>query len=87
MATFTDSIQSNIDTLQELLGGIPPSAQARAKKAAVSIENAVMALQKDHPKDPAVALGCAFAIMMTAQRILEADEEGAKSSNALIQLL
>ena len=83
---FTDSIDENIEILRELLGGIPPEARRRAKTAAVTIENVFTGLQKDYPKDPAVALGAAFAVFLLAQRLGEAHEEGS-SDKGLIQLL
>jgi hypothetical protein len=83
---FTDSIDENIEILRELLGGIPPEARRRAKRAAVEIENVFSGLQKNHPKDPAVALGAAFAVFLLAQRLVEAKEQGG-SDKGLIQLL
>lgn len=83
---FTDSISENIETLRELLGGLPPEARKRAKKAAVTIENVFTGLQKDYPKDPAVALGAAFAVFLLAERLCEAPEQGG-SDKGLIQLL
>lgn len=83
---FTDSIDENVETIRELLGGIPQEAQNRAKKAAVLMENQFTRLQKDYPKDTAVALGAAFAIFLLAQRIVEAPKEG-DGSKGLIQLL
>jgi len=83
---FSDSIEENLETLRELLGGIPPDSRRRAKKAAVMLENTFTRLQKDHPKDAVVALGAAFAIFMLAQRLAEAPKQG-DSDKRLIQLL
>lgn len=83
---FSDSISENIETLRELLAGVPPEARKRAKKAAVTIENVFTGLQKDHPKDPSVALGAAFAVFLLAERLCEAPEQGT-SDKGLIQLL
>jgi hypothetical protein len=83
---FSDSIEENLETLRELLGGIPPDSRRRAKKAAVVLENTFTRLQKDHPKDPVIALGAAFAIFMLAQRLVEAPKQG-DSDKRLIQLL
>jgi hypothetical protein len=83
---FTDSIDENIELLRELLAGLPPEHRRMAKKAAVSIENVFTGLQKDHPKNPAVALGAAFAVFLLAQRLGEAPEQGG-SDKKLIQLL
>lgn len=83
---FSDSIDENVEILRELLGGISPQHRNRAKKAAVSLENAFTRLQKDYPKDSTVALGAAYAIFMLAQRLVEAPKQG-DSDKRLIQLL
>ncbi len=83
---FTDSVDENVETLKVLLAGIPPESRRRAKKAAVTIENVFTGLQKNHPKDMAVALGAAFAVFLLAQRMVEAKEQGG-SDKGLIQLL
>ncbi len=83
---FSDSIDENVETLRELLGGIQPQHRRRAKAAAVALENAFTRLQKDHPKDSVIALGAAFAIFMLAQRLVEAPKQG-DSDKRLIQLL
>jgi hypothetical protein len=83
---FTDSIEQNIELLRELLAGVPPEARRRAKKAAVTIENVFTGLQKDYPKDPAIALGAAFAVFLLAQRLCDKPEES-DSDKGLIQLL
>lgn len=83
---FTDSIDENIELLRELVGGLPPEHRRMAKKAAVTIENVFTKLQKDHPKNAAVALGAAFAVFLLAQRLGEAPEQGG-SDKQLIQLL
>jgi hypothetical protein len=83
---FTDSVAENAEILTELLRGIPPEARRRAKKAAVTIENVFTGLQKDHPKDIAVALGAAFAVFKLAERLKDAKAQGGSDKN-LIQLL
>jgi len=86
---FTDSIDENVEILREMLGGIMPEHRRRAKKAAVALENVFNGLKKDYPKDPAVALGAAFAIFIMAQRMVEAPKQGDKSGDGmgLIHLL
>jgi len=81
---FSDSIGENLDTLRELLSGIPPGARNRARLAAVEIEKVFDKLRKEYPRDPAVALGTAFAIFTLADRMTDAPPEGEKN---LIQLL
>lgn len=83
---FTDSISENIEILRELLGGIPPHNRRQAKKAAIAIENVFTQLQRDNPKNPAVALGAAFAVFLLAERLCEAPEQGG-SDKGLLQLL
>lgn len=83
---FVDSIDENIETLRALLGGLPAESRRRAKKAAVAIENVFTQLQKDYPKDAAVALGAAFAVFLLAERLCEAPEQGG-SDKKIIQLL
>jgi len=84
---FTDSIENNIETIRELLQGIPPSERGRAKRAAVQIEKAVSAIMKDNSGSPSVGLGMAFAIYTIAQRLVAQPQEGDKPSSGLIQLL
>lgn len=82
---FSNNIDENCETLKELLRALPPSTRGRAKYAAAQIEKVFVGLQKDHPKDGAIALGAAFAIYMIGARIVEQAKEG-KHDN-LIQLL
>lgn len=82
---FSDNIEENCETLKELLRALPPSSRARAKYAAAQIEKVFTGLQKDHPKDGAIALGAAFAIYMISARIVEQAKEGKHDS--LIQLI
>lgn len=82
---FTDSIEENVEVLRELLGGVPPGARNRAKQAASAVENMVVRLQADHPKDPVVALGTAFAVFVIAQRFIQA--ERGSDGKSMIQLL
>jgi hypothetical protein len=82
---FSDSIDDNTEMLRELLRGLPPSARGRAAKAAAAIEKAFTNLQKDHPKDGAVALGAAFAIFMVAAHLVEQAKDGKHDS--LIELV
>jgi hypothetical protein len=82
---FSKDIDENVETLRELLRGLPPSQRNKARLAAAKIEKAFMALQKDYPKDGAVALGAAFAIYMIGARIVEQAKEGEHGN--LIELL
>jgi hypothetical protein len=86
---FTDSIDENVEILRELLGGIQPEHRRRAKRAAVALENVFNDLKRDYPRDPAVALGAAFAIFLMAQRMVEAPKQGDSTADGvgLIHLL
>lgn len=83
---FTDSIENNLETIRELLTGVPPSERNRAKRAAIQIEKAVNAIMKDNFGSPSVGLGMAFAIYTIAQRLVAQPQEGEKDSG-LIKLL
>lgn len=82
---FSQNIDENCEILKELLRGLPPSQRGKAQRAASKIEKAFTNLQKDYPKDGAVALGAAFAIYMIGARIVEQAKEG--DGGGLIQLL
>ena len=82
---FSNNIDENCEILKELIGGIPPGQRSKAKRAAMKIEKAFTDLQKDYPKDAAVALGAAFAIYMIGVRIVEQAKES--DGKGLIQLL
>ena len=82
---FGDSISENVELITELLRGVMPAHRKMAQRAAVRIENVFMQLQKDNPKNAAVALGAAFAVFKLAERLCEKGEDG-KQGN-LIQLL
>jgi hypothetical protein len=83
---FTDSIENNLETIRELLQGIPPIERARARKAAMAVEKVIVGIQKDNPKSPAVALGTAFALFVLSQRIVSAPKQGDKDKG-MIELL
>lgn len=82
---FTNNIDENCEILKELIAAIPPSQRQYAKKAAAKIEKSFMDLQRDHPKNAAVALGAAFAIYMIGARIVEQAKES--DGKGLIQLI
>ena len=84
---FSANIDENVETLAELLRGLPPSQRNKAARAAAKIEKAFTGLQKDHPKDAAVALGAAFAIFKIAERLVEQAKDTSQDHSGLIQLL
>ena len=87
MIEFNDSIENNIEVITELLRGLPEPTRKRAVAAAVRLENTFTRLQKDYPKDAAVALGAAFAVFKLAERIVQAPKQGDGEQRGLIQLL
>jgi hypothetical protein len=87
MIEFNDSIENNIEVITELLRGVPPAGRKRAQRAAVQLENVFTRLQKDHPKDPYVAIGAAFALFKLSERIVNAPKQGDSQERGLIQLL
>lgn len=82
---LNDSINENIEMMRELLAGMPAVARERAKRAAVQMEKTIVSIQKDSPKDPAVAIGVAFAVHIVAQRLVEKAAD--KEADSVIQLL
>jgi hypothetical protein len=84
---LSDSVNENVATLTELLRSIPPQARHRARTAATSIEKVVNDLRKDYPRDPAVALGTAWALAMMLDRMIQSDTDRGGGDESLIQLL
>jgi hypothetical protein len=82
---FSKDIDENVEILRELIGALPPSQRPFAKRAAVKIEKAFTDLQKDYPKNGAVALGAAFAIYLLGQRIVQQAKES--DGKGLIELI
>jgi hypothetical protein len=82
---FSDSLAENLEVCSELLQGVPPDARRRAKSAAARVERVFTAIQADYPKDPAAALGFAYAIFKYAEKITERHDNG--NQPGLIQLL
>jgi len=84
---FTDSLSENTEVVRELLAGVPADARNRAKRAAIAIENTWNKLKKDYPRDPAVALGAAFAIFKLAEMITSDEREAQREGKGLIVTL
>jgi len=81
---FTDSIDQNLELLQELIDGMPQGAKVRGQNAAAAVGNVIHALRRDNPKDPAVAIGVALAIFSVGQQMVHAQAE---TDKPLIQLI
>jgi hypothetical protein len=84
---FTDNIDENIELLEELLRGMPPTARKRAQGAAGAVEKAVGQLRKDHPSDPAVALGVAWIVHKIAQQIVQQETQADSDKPGLIEVV
>lgn len=70
---FGDSIDDNLTLVKELLGNCTQGQKERAKRVAMKIEKAVIAIQKDNQKDGAAGIGLTFAIMLIAQNLVKND--------------
>lgn len=72
-ARFGDSIEENLELIQQLLGNCTPGQKERAKRVAIKIEKTILAIQKDNQKDGAAGIGLAFALMMITQNLVKND--------------
>jgi hypothetical protein len=82
---FSDSVTGNKEIMRELLAALPPSQRDHARRAAMKIEKAFTDLQRDYPKNAAVALGTAFAIYAIAERITTQAKES--DGKGLIEMI
>lgn len=83
---FSDSIEGNLDLIRELLTGLPAGTRNQAKLAAVTIEKAFRAIQRDAQGNPGAALGTAFAIYTIAQEMVQKSDASGQQ-NPIIELL
>lgn len=84
---WSDSLEQNVATAIELVGGLSPAAKERAKYATRAIQSTLNKLRNEHPRDSAVVLGTMYAIFKTAENILAAERESDKTGESIIQLL
>lgn len=84
---FSDSIEMNLEILEQLLQGVPAPTFHQAKLAAVTIENAFTRIQKDSQGNVGAALGTAYAIYKLAHSLVERSNGGPSQSEKLIHLL
>lgn len=82
-AGFQDSCHDSLELCQELLRSMPPTAQKRAKKAAEQLIGVWDRLKVEAPKDPAVAVGAAFAVFYMAEHIINS-REGPINDNMIV---
>ena len=87
MTLLNDNISETLDGIQELIRGLPQVQKERAKHAAVALEATFQKLRKDHPNDPATALGAAFAIFTLADRLVSIERDCETKGHGMIQLL
>jgi hypothetical protein len=83
---LSDSITHTREMLREVLRAVPPEHRRTAKAAAVAIEKAFTEARQQAPRDPAVAIGLAFAIFEIADRLITLEQES-NAQGSLIQLL
>jgi len=77
---FSDSIEDNLNTLREVIAGMPHGAQVRARKMGEKLVDVITAAMKENPKDPAIGTGVCWAVHFMAQHMT-------KDNKRLIQLL
>lgn len=82
---FTDSIQGNFDLAGEIISDAPPTMKDQAKRTAILMENAYLAILKDNPKCMGTRIGLTFAVLLMAQRLTEGVKSG--EDKQLLQLL
>jgi|HubBroStandDraft_4_1064222.scaffolds.fasta_scaffold00046_39 hypothetical protein len=82
---FTDSVHDNMELVKELIQGMPRSAQIRAKQAAAQLIQTWDKMKVEAPKDPAVAVGAAFAVCYMMDHIVESTD-GPINDNMIIQI-
>ena len=87
MAMLTNEIDATLETVKELLRGLPQVQKERAKHAAVALEATFQKLRHDHPNDPATALGAVFAIFTLADRLVNIERDCETKGQGMIQLL
>ena len=78
--TFTGNVEDDLNTVRELISGMPASAQGRARKIAEKIRLIVEEIKKDNSKDPAAGVGLLFALMFTYDAMIQ-------DNRSVIQLL
>ncbi len=77
---FSDSLEENLGIIQDLISGMPASAQQRARKMAEKLGVVIEQARKESPKDPAIGLGIILAVHHVAY-------EMTKDNRGLIELL
>jgi len=78
--TFTGVVEDDMNTIREIISGMPATAQQRARKTAEKIRLVVEQIKQDNPKDPAAGVGLLFAVLFIA-------DEMTKDNRSVIQLV
>jgi hypothetical protein len=84
---FTDDIEHNLGIIRDLLTELSPPMQQKVRAIAGAINDVVVRIQKDNPKDPVAGLGVAYAVHYIAQRMTQATQDGQDTDSPIIQLL
>jgi hypothetical protein len=87
MALLNKDIDTTLEQVGELIRALAPEAKERAKYAATVFEQTFQTLRTAHPRDPAIALGAAWAIFTLADRLVKLDNQGEEKGGGLIQLV
>lgn len=66
---FSDSIEENMELVQQLIGNLTAGQKERAKRNAERIVGVIDAIRKDNAKDGAAGIGVAFAVFYVAQNL------------------
>ena len=87
MTLLNNDIDVTLEQVGELIRALAPEAKERAKYAAMAFEGLFQTLRVKHPRDPAIALGAAWAIFTLADRLVKIDNQGEEKGGGLIQLV
>lgn len=84
--TFNDSLEHNLNLLDELIKSLPPQHKNGARRAANLVEKTFNQLKDIHAGDAGAALGTAWAFFKISQNLVKPGTKG-KGGDSLIQLL
>ena len=86
-AVFSDSIDANLDLLEELVRGLPSGQRNQARLAANLIEKVFNDIRRDSQGNPGAAIGTAWAVYKIAKEMVQKSENGIDNGKKLIQLV
>jgi hypothetical protein len=67
--TFSGVVEDDLNTLREIISGMPASAQHRARSIAEKVGKIAEEIKRDNPKDPAAGIGLLFAVLTVADHM------------------